>query len=90
MQCKSCSQVTLANGEQVWVCQNCGAEHQPGEGQVVADAAAAGAQAVVDQAAAATPAPVIDPMASAASEVSADAGTMPAAPADSTDKPAQS
>ena len=42
----------MADGTQVWVCKECGTEHQPGTAPV-ADAAAA--QAVVDQAASATP-----------------------------------
>jgi hypothetical protein len=29
MECKVCQKVTMADGSSVWVCQECGEEHQP-------------------------------------------------------------
>ncbi len=78
MQCKNCGMVTMADGTQVWVCKECGTEHQPGEGQVVADASAA--QAAVNQAAGA---PMTPPAAST------DQPAAPAAPVDPIQNPTQ-
>ena len=39
LQCKVCQKVNMADGTQVWVCKECGAEHQPSEA-MVADPAA--------------------------------------------------
>ena len=33
LECVNCKQIQLANGDTVWVCENCGQEHQPGEAQ---------------------------------------------------------
>lgn len=57
LQCKACQRVSKADGSSVWVCGECGTEHQPNEA-VVADAAAA--QAAVNDAA--TAAPVTPPV----------------------------
>lgn len=76
LQCRVCQKVTMADGTQVWVCKECGTEHQPGQAQVVDEVAA---QAAVDQAAAS--APVTPPAAPS------DSTSAPAAPVDSTQKP---
>lgn len=55
LQCKTCQKVSMADGSSVWVCKECGTEHQPGEAMVV-DATAA--QAAVNDATAAPAAPV--------------------------------
>lgn len=61
LQCKTCQRVSQADGSSVWVCKECGTEHQPNEA-VVADAAAA--QAAVNDATTAAPAaPVVPPAA---------------------------
>src|SRR3989344_9150464 len=45
LECINCKQIQLANGDTVWVCENCGQQHQPGEA-IVAPAAPAEAPSV--------------------------------------------
>ncbi len=69
--------VTMADGSQVWVCKECGTEHQPGEGLPVADATAA--QSAVNQATGAT----MTPPAASTDQPAPSAG----GPVDPTQKP---
>ena len=40
LECVNCKQIQLANGDQVWVCENCGQQHQPGEAMPASPAVA--------------------------------------------------
>lgn len=86
LQCKVCQKVTLADGSQVWVCKECGEEHQAGEGAAIDQSM----QAEVTAAAAQVPTPPVQPAAPVAAPV-ATTNTEPVVAPTSTpsDQPAQ-